>query len=155
MAEDEQREDRGERDKQAEEVADDRCQGGDGEHCEHSEHEPDKAAYLNGEETFLDIALKGEEHDVADEDQPAVGKTDDVQDRICDSYYLGKRNISSEYDPTGAYNFSAWKDKLDDNVRSNYEKLHETLLYTDEKQNLDDAIETFEHIAKQLEQIGE
>lgn len=35
------------------------------------------------------------------------------------------------------------------------EALYETLLYTDEKQNLDDAIETFEHIAKQLEQIGE
>ena len=71
------------------------------------------------------------------------------------SNVIMQRNISSEYDPTGAYNFSAWKDKLDDNVRSNYEKLHETLLYTDEKQNLDDAIETFEHIAKQLEQIGE
>lgn len=71
------------------------------------------------------------------------------------SNVIMQRNISSEYDPTGAYNFSAWKDKLDDNVRSNYEKLHETLLYTDEKQNLDDTIETFEHIAKQLEQIGE
>jgi len=44
---------------------------------------------------------------------------------------------------------------LDDNVRSNYEKLHEILLYTDEKQNLDDAIETFEHIAKRFEQIDE
>lgn len=75
--------------------------------------------------------------------------------KATDSYYLGKRNIPSEYDPTGAYNFNAWKDKLDDNVRSNYEKLHETLLYTDEKQNLDNAIETFEHIAKRLEQIGE
>ena len=96
MAEDEQREDRGERDKQAEEVADDRCQGGDGEHCEHSEHEPDKAAYLNGEETFLDIALKGEEHDVADEDQPAVGKTDDVQDRICDEDPAEKREAEIE-----------------------------------------------------------
>ena len=96
MAEDEQRENSGERDKQAEEVADDRCQGGDGEHCEHSEHQPDKAAYLNGEETFLDIALKGEEHDVADEDQPAVGKTDDVQDRICDEDPAEKREAEIE-----------------------------------------------------------
>ena len=49
MAEDEQRENSGERDKQTKEIADDRSQGGDGEHCEHSEHESDKAAYLNGE----------------------------------------------------------------------------------------------------------
>ena len=47
--------------------------------------------------------------------------------KATDSYYLGKRNIPSEYDPTGAYNFNAWKDKLDDNVRSNYEKLHKIL----------------------------
>ena len=96
MAEDEQRENSGERDKQTKEIADDRSQGGDGEHCEHSEHESHKAAYLNGEKALLDIALKGEEHDVADEDQPAVGKTDDVQDRVCNEDPAEKREAEIE-----------------------------------------------------------
>ena len=31
-----------------------------------------------------------------------------------DSYYLEKRNISKEYDPTGAYDFESWKHYLDE-----------------------------------------
>lgn len=60
-----------------------------------------------------------------------------------DSYYLEKRNIPNEYNPLGAYAFDSWKDKLDHNEKERYETLHEDLLYTNEKQKLDKAIEMF------------
>ena len=72
-----------------------------------------------------------------------------------DSFYLGKRNISVDYDPVGAYNFDMWADKFDDTARDNYEHLHEELLYTDEKQDFDKAIETFRKINAILAAIGE
>ena len=72
-----------------------------------------------------------------------------------DSFYLTKRNINKEYDPTGAYDFDVWKCRLDADVRKTYESLHEELLYTDEKQNLDDAIDAFEKINSRLAEIGE
>ena len=72
-----------------------------------------------------------------------------------DSYYLEKRSISQEYDPTGAYDFDAWKHHLTDRVRSIYESLHKELLYTDEKQNFDDALSAFAEINKFLKSINE
>ena len=72
-----------------------------------------------------------------------------------DSYYLEKRNISQEYNPTGAYDFDSWKHHLNDSIRSTYENLHKELLYTDEQQNFDDAINTFSEISNILENIGE
>lgn len=72
-----------------------------------------------------------------------------------DSFYLGRRNISEEYDPTGAYEFTSWKDCFDSSIRTTYEHLHENLLYTNEKQDFDKAIETFTEINKLLESIGE
>lgn len=72
-----------------------------------------------------------------------------------DSFYLTKRNVCKEYDPTGAYDFDVWKCRLDADVRKTYESLHEELLYTDEKQNLDDAIDAFEKINSRLAEIGE
>lgn len=72
-----------------------------------------------------------------------------------DSYYLEKRNISKEYDPTGAYDFASWKHYLDEQVRSTYDNLHKDLLYTDEQQNFDDALNAFSEINDILEYIGE
>ena len=40
-------------------------------------------------------------------------------------------------------------------VRKNYESLHEHLLYTDEKQSFDEALETFEAINRILQEIEE
>ena len=40
-------------------------------------------------------------------------------------------------------------------IRSTYESLHTTLLYTDEKQDFDIALETFEQISARLAEIGE
>ena len=63
-----------------------------------------------------------------------------------DSFYIGRRNISAEYDPTGLYDFPAWQHHFDASIRSTYESLHETLLYTDEKQDFDIAVKTFDQI---------
>lgn len=72
-----------------------------------------------------------------------------------DSYYLKKRNISQEYNPTGEYDFASWKHHLNDEIRSTYENLHKELLYTDEQQNFDDAMNAFYRIGNILENIGE
>lgn len=72
-----------------------------------------------------------------------------------DSAYLEKRNIPENYDPTGAYDFPAWKGCFDDDIRSIYEHLHEDLLYTDEKQDYDVAVQTFEIISALFAEIGE
>lgn len=72
-----------------------------------------------------------------------------------DSFYIGRRNISAEYDPTGPYNFFAWQSHFDANIRSTYETLHQTLLYTDEKQNFDVALTTFRKISELLSAINE
>ena len=72
-----------------------------------------------------------------------------------DSFYIGRRNISAEYDPTGPYNFPAWRNHFDDGIRSTYETLHQTLLYTDEKQDFDVALSTFQKISELLSTIDE
>lgn len=72
-----------------------------------------------------------------------------------DSFYLGRRNTPVDYDPTGLYDFSSWKQYFDVGIRTTYEHLHENLLYTNEKQNFDTAIETFEQIDQILASIGE
>ena len=72
-----------------------------------------------------------------------------------DSFYIGRRNISAEYDPTGPYDFPAWQRHFDAAIRSTYESLHETLLYTDEKQGFEEAIATFKRINTLLMNIGE
>jgi hypothetical protein len=72
-----------------------------------------------------------------------------------DSFYIGRRNISAEYDPTGPYNFPAWQHHFDAAIRSTYESLHETLLYTDERQDFNLAIETFKIINVLLAGIQE
>ena len=72
-----------------------------------------------------------------------------------DEFYLTKRNISVEFNPLNAYDFPSWKRFFDDSVRSRYEKLHEDLLYTNEKQNFEEALTVFEKISNLFSEIGE
>ena len=72
-----------------------------------------------------------------------------------DSYYLQKRNISEEYDPTGKYDFNSWKEYFNESIQRRYETLHEDLLYTDQKQNFEDAVNTFEEINRIFAAIDE
>lgn len=63
----------------------------------------------------------------------------------------GKKNIESLY---GRYRFEEWKSYFDQPpVRKAYESLHEDLLYTNEKQSFDVAIQTFEEINEQLNKL--
>lgn len=72
-----------------------------------------------------------------------------------DSIYLEKRDIPAEYNPLEEYDFEKWVDKFNIGIKSNYEKLHLNLLYTDEKQNFEEAIETFRKINFILKGINE
>lgn len=72
-----------------------------------------------------------------------------------DSYYLEKRGIPKDYNPSGAYDFNSWEIKFTTEIRSRYENLHEDLLYTNEQQNFDDALNTFCELNKIFVEIGE
>jgi len=72
-----------------------------------------------------------------------------------DSVYLEKRNIPKEYDPLERYNFEDWQDRLDDEIKSNYESLHKTLLYTNEKQEWGEVFRVFNSVDRILNEIGE
>jgi len=72
-----------------------------------------------------------------------------------DSFYLQKRNISKEYDPTALYCFEKWNGYFDDEIKNRYESLHEDLLYTTEKQNFEDALEAFRYVSEVFSKIGE
>lgn len=72
-----------------------------------------------------------------------------------DSFYLGKRNISKEYNPAETYSFENWNHYFNQQTRYNYEHLHKELLYTDEPQNFGEALEVFSNISEILRQIGE
>ena len=72
-----------------------------------------------------------------------------------DTYYLQKRSGLQGYDPTKPYDFDSWKHLMSDSIRSIYENLHKDLLYTEEKQDFDDALKAFASINKLLEDIQE
>ena len=72
-----------------------------------------------------------------------------------DSFYLEKRNVSKEYDPVGKYDFDSWKKYFNDSIRKRYETLHEDLLYTDQKQNFEEALKTFDEINKIFSALDE
>mgnify|MGYP000576313417 CR=1 FL=1 len=134
---------------------------------------------LNIERTFIDKIMSVKRHAICGtlgrkgrhiydvtrlyqmpEIQAFLAETDELKRLVrltkdTDSYYIGKRNISAEYDPTGAYDFASWKQYFDSAIRSTYESLHTTLLYTDEKQDFDIAVKTFEQVSARLAQIGE
>lgn len=72
-----------------------------------------------------------------------------------DSFYLIKRNISKEYNPCGLYDFDGWKHYFTEDIRKIYESLHENLLYTDERQVFDEAVESFKAINEIFNNINE
>ena len=72
-----------------------------------------------------------------------------------DSYYLQKRNLPADYNPSGPFAFDEWRKYFNDEIRRRYETLHEDLLYTSEKQNFEDAIQTFEEINQLFSEIDE
>ena len=76
MQDDEDEQHHGQRQDKAEEIAQNRGQGTDGQQRRHSEHQTHKAAQLHSDKAILHIALQREHHDIAQEDQ--------VDDGVCD-----------------------------------------------------------------------
>ncbi|MBR2280864.1 MAG: hypothetical protein IJ903_08095 [Ruminococcus sp.] len=61
---------------------------------------------------------------------------------------IGKRLFYTVFTPSviAKYDFESWKHLLDNSIKRIYESLHKTLLYTNEKQDFDLAVQTFEDI---------
>lgn len=72
-----------------------------------------------------------------------------------DSFYLTKRNVSKEYNPSEKYDFNSFKMYFTDEVKSIYENMHNDLLYTNEKQSFEKALNTFIEIDSLLKSIDE
>lgn len=72
-----------------------------------------------------------------------------------DSYYLNISGINEEYNPAGAYSFESWRQYFNKDIRTRYESLHEDLLYTNQKQDFDIAIDTFQNISKLFAELEE
>ena len=93
--------------------------------------------------------------------QKFLSETDALRDLLektkkSDVFYLEKRHLSAEYTPNEPYDFQSWEHLLrDDAVRMEYEKLGETMVYTDEKLDFDEAIEAFTKINRIFTSIGE
>lgn len=124
------------------------------------------------ERTFLDKVMSVKRHAICGNlankvrhiyDVTKLFKRDDIQTFLnssqelklllrktkdTDSFYLEKRSLSKEYNPVGKYDFDAWKKYFDESIKKRYESLHEDLLYTNQKQNFNDALRTFDKINK-------
>ncbi len=72
-----------------------------------------------------------------------------------DSIYLKKRNIPKEYNPLAQYDFEEFKEYFNDEIKGLYENLHKTLLFTNDVQSFNEAINTFSEIDKILKSISE
>lgn len=70
-----------------------------------------------------------------------------------DSFYLEKRNKPSMYIPLQKYNFNLWKEYFTDDVKKNYESLHQNLVYENKKQNFGEAMKVLNLIGSLFEDI--
>ncbi len=75
--------------------------------------------------------------------------------KATDAIYLEKRDIPKEYNPLENYGFETWKDRFNDEIKTHYEVLHKTLLYSNEKQDWDEALHIFEAMDKLFRTIDE
>lgn len=65
------------------------------------------------------------------------------------------KNYNNNYHPFEKYNFEGWKHHLNNRIKSEYENLHNVLLYEKTKQDFDDAIKIFSIINEVLNNINE
>ena len=69
-------------------------------------------------------------------------------------FYVSKRDFAMTDELEGKYNLADWRHHMEEpSVRSAYERLHDDLLYTDEKQDFDLALKVFEKIDKILNEL--
>lgn len=72
-----------------------------------------------------------------------------------DGYYINKRkNHKEDYRPDSAFEFEKWRSSFDTKeIKETYEGLHIDLLYTNERQKFDKAVEVFEQIDRILKSV--
>lgn len=76
--------------------------------------------------------------------------------KATDKEYLNGKRSCEYYHPQEKFNYALWVNKLNDKeLRKRYERLHEELLYTNEKQNFDDVLNVMEQIGHAFEAVGE
>jgi hypothetical protein len=75
--------------------------------------------------------------------------------KTTDHFYFEKRGENYPFNPLSKYDLESWIHKLDERVRYQYESLHETLLFSDEKQNLDDVIQVLTTLNSLFKEIEE
>lgn len=75
--------------------------------------------------------------------------------RKTDSYYIEKRrNHIENYSPEENYQFDKWLESFDtEEIKKVYENLQEDLLYTDEIQKFDRAVQVFKEINNTLQEV--
>lgn len=134
---------------------------------------------LNIERTFIDKILAVKRHAFNDKIQNKVRhiydvvklyKTEEIQKFLknkdelkriieitkkTDAYYVEKRKNEITYNAIQKYDFDSWKHLLNHNVKSIYERLHNTLLYTDTKQSFSEALDVFSQINNIFNEINE
>lgn len=72
-----------------------------------------------------------------------------------DYVYFQKRKLINGFNPEDLFNFNEWKHHFNLRIKNIYESLHKTLLYTDDKQNFNEAINVFIEIDTIFRNIGE
>ena len=76
--------------------------------------------------------------------------------KATDKEYLNGKRSCEYYHPQENFNYAVWANNLNDKeLRKRYERLHEELLYTNEKQNFDDVLNVMEQIGHAFEAVGE
>lgn len=72
-----------------------------------------------------------------------------------DKQYLEKRPLPKSYNPLEPYQFPSWEHHLDKAVKNNYEALHQSLLYTNKKQDFKEIVNVLQAINECLLKIDE
>ncbi len=76
--------------------------------------------------------------------------------KTTDAEYLSGKRECNIYVPDSNFNFVDWKHKLDNRIlKDNYERLHEELLYTNEKQQYSVALRVLNEIGRVFSKCGE
>ena len=72
-----------------------------------------------------------------------------------DLFYLTKRKNQPFYNSLELFCFHEWKHKFNDETKANYEKLNESILYSKEKQHVEEAVIVFNTINTLFMELGE
>ncbi len=73
-----------------------------------------------------------------------------------DSFYISKRNVPADYDPSGPYSFETWSHALDALVMANYLRLPDSLLFSKSKKlDFEKVLETLTRLNEIFKEVGE